>query len=156
MIIDDEVIKQSLEWQQRYLNKKCTLDEALAMVMLMGAPIPQHLVRAYEEAITAYYKNGNIKDLAELVAHPMTTREKQAFNKTQNQAKIHNMVKNYSETGYNLNNPKDATCEKKGGTLNAFIQVGNDLKLSAHTIYRDYNHELKRIKPKLKAEILKT
>jgi hypothetical protein len=155
MIIDDEIIKQSLEWQHRYLTKQCTLDEALAMVMLMGAPIPEHLVRAYQDAITAYTENGAVKDLAELVAHPMTTREKQAFNKTQNQAKIHNMVKNYSETGYNLINPNDKALREKCSP-NAFIKVGEDLGLSEHTVYREYNRELKRINPKLKAEILKT
>jgi hypothetical protein len=155
VIINDEVIKQSLEWQQRYLNKKCTLDEALAMVMLMGAPIPEHLVRAYQDAITAYTENGAVKDLAELVAHPMATGEKRAFNKIKRQAKIHNMVKNYSETGYNLINPNDNALREKYSP-NAFIKVGEDLGLSEHTVYREYNIELKRINPKLKAEILKT
>jgi hypothetical protein len=144
MIIDDEVIKQSLEWQQRYLNKKCTLDEALAMVMLMGAPIPEHLVRAYQDAITAYTENGAVKDLAELVAHPMTTREKQAFNKIKRQAEIYNMVMIEAEQGLNLNNPSDPYCEKL--SQNAFRKIGLDLGVSYSTVYASYNNEVARLK----------
>jgi hypothetical protein len=145
MIIDDAIIKQSLVWQSKYLRKECTLDEALVSVMHMGAPIPQHLLWAYENALKTYYKKGNIKDLAELLAHPMTTREKQAFNRLDKQRKTFNHVKHHEGEGCNLNNPNDAMCDKL--STNAFKKTANDLGESVGTVYRDYNRELKRIKP---------
>jgi hypothetical protein len=151
MIIDDAVIDASLLAEDKFLKGECTLDDALSKCMAIGAPIPTMLRRAYEKAIQDYYKNDKVEDLAELIITPWTTKQKRDANKISRTIKRALLVEQYARQNFNLNNPKDATCEKKGGTLNAFIQVGNDLKLSAHTIYRDYNHELKRIKSLIEA-----
>jgi hypothetical protein len=151
MIIDDAVIDASLLAEDKFLKGECTLDDALSKCMAIGAPIPTMLRRAYDQAIREYYTNVQVKDLAELITTPWTTKQKRDANQIKRQITRTLLVEGYARRGLNLNNPKDATCEKKGGTLNAFIQVGNDLKLSAHTIYRDYNFELKRTKNQVEA-----
>ena len=151
MIIDDAVIDASLLAEDKFLKGECTLDDALSKCMAIGAPIPTMLRRAYDQAIREYYTNVQVKDLAELITTPWTTKQKRDANQIKRQITRTLLVEGYARRGLNLNNPKDATCEKKGGTLNAFIRVGKDLKLSSHTIYRDYNRELKRIKSLIEA-----
>lgn len=102
--ITAEQLAQRDEWDRRLMRKECTLEDALAMTMLIGVPASAYLVACYEAAIDTY-KAGMVTDLAEPFGIAMGKREKDAMDRETWVSHVRFNVDSFHAQGYSKNHP---------------------------------------------------
>ena len=137
MNITQQQIEQSREWEQRFAEGKCNLNEALYMCMASGAPISTYMRQQYDKAVSDYCE-GKHKDLAEAFGIEMKQGAKRAMKTLDLQRKVAVVVEIYSEQGFPKTNPSHYD-----GT--AFHKAADVLHKSPSHVYDLYREAQKQL-----------
>lgn len=142
MNITSEQIADRDTWEQHLMQGRCTLEQAMMMVLHVGAPASPYLVARMEQAFMAY-SDGACDDLAVAFGCAENRREKQKMihETTRSNVKFH--VQSFAEQGYPLLNPNN-----NPGKESAFTKTADLLKnVSASTAFDiHYDRDTKKRK----------
>lgn len=142
MNITAEQIAERDTWEQHLMQGRCTLEQALMMVLHIGAPASPYLVTRMEQAFMAY-NDGDCDDLAEAFGCAENQRSKQRMvhETTRSNVKFH--VQSFIEQGYPILNPNTNPHSES-----AFTKTANLLKnVSASTAFDiHYDRDIKKRK----------
>ena len=145
MNITDEQIADRDTWEQHLMHGRCTLEQALMMILHIGAPASPYLVARMEQAFMAY-NEGECDDLAVPFGCVENQRWKQKMihETTRSNVKFH--VQSFSEQGYPILNPNN-----NPGKESAFTKTADLLKnVSAATAFDiHYDRDIRKRKARL-------
>ena len=113
--ITDEQLAEAHEWELRLMKNECTLEEAMSVIMGIGAPMPDYVRQRFELAFIEYRggfiknrgqtpesiaKNYQVRDLAEWFGHPTTLKQVKAIRTWIRDVRIHEAVKQAAKDGH--------------------------------------------------------
>lgn len=142
MNITDEQIAERDTWEQHLMHGRCTLEQALMMVLHIGAPASPYLVARMEQAFITY-SDGECDDLAVAFGCAESRREKQKNDHETTRSNVKFHVKSFAEQGYPILNP-NINPDKES----AFTKTADLLKnVSASTAFDiHYDRDIKKRK----------
>jgi hypothetical protein len=141
--ITDEQIAERDTWEQHLMHGRCTLEQALMMILHIGAPASPYLVARMEQAFMDYV-DGDCDDLAIPFGCAESRREKQKMKHEVARLNVKFHVQSFADQGYPILNPNNHPY-----TESAFTKTSNLLKnVSAATAFDiHYDRDIKKRKP---------
>ena len=142
LIITAEQVAERDTWEQHLMLGNCTLEQALMMVLRIGAPASPYLVARMEQAFMTYI-DGDCDDLAIPFGCAVSPREKQRMLHETARSNVKFHVQAFREQGYPILNPNNNPDRES-----AFTKTADLLKnVSAATAFDiHYDRDIKKRK----------
>lgn len=131
ILISDDQIAEAREWEKRCLLGQCSLEMAMSMIMLIGAPIPPRLMGRFERAFNDY-RAGKFTDLASPFGAEMQQRAKQHMQTLLRDSALQNAVDDAAKRGF----PKTDPGAFDGTAFHAVAERWDLSPSSIHTILK--------------------
>ena len=146
--ITDEQLAEAHEWELRLMKNECTLEEAMSVIMGIGAPMPDYVRYRFEQAFTEYRglteepltKGFQVRDLAEWFGHPTTLKQIKGMKKWMRSIRIHDAVEQVAE---DERLPKTDPCSYDGTACHYVAKRFNLSPASVFDIYKERRKEIK-------------